>query len=281
MAAARPPRVSVSPAALWPSGSAGICSAQDGKRRMPVPECSRYAAKMNPPKHQGHQGVVTSSTARWSASNNRTMTGVLILGAAVLAVGASACAHWWVAAGLGIAVVAGGVTGYVVAAPNIRVVPGMSGYAEVIGKSSKPFTKTMHAQCELLLKVHVSGGDGVRVRIKETVPWDKWPRVRATLPVLVAVDDPGNVRVRWELIQREPDPAAEPTWMGDQYGTVKWFNVEKGFGYIEPNNGGPEVFVHHSAIAAYPRTLTDCDRVWFCIVEDKQGRRSAENVRKA
>ncbi len=47
-------------------------------------------------------------------------------------------------------------------------------------------------------------------------------------------------------------------------GTVKWFNAEKGFGFITPENGGPDVFVHYSAIqnAGY-KSLDEHQKVEF------------------
>ncbi|PRW63551.1 cold-shock protein [Actinopolyspora mortivallis] len=52
-------------------------------------------------------------------------------------------------------------------------------------------------------------------------------------------------------------------------GTVKWFNAEKGFGFIAPNEGGPDVFVHYSAIDAPGfRSLDEDQQVTF---ESSQG----------
>ena len=54
-------------------------------------------------------------------------------------------------------------------------------------------------------------------------------------------------------------------------GTVKWFNPNKGFGFIERNNG-KDVFVHYSAInSAGYRTLEEGQRVEFTVVEGKKG----------
>ena len=60
-------------------------------------------------------------------------------------------------------------------------------------------------------------------------------------------------------------------------GTVKWFNDQKGFGFITQDDG-PDVFVHHSAIQADGfRTLAENDRVRFDTVEGPKGLK-AENV---
>ena len=61
-------------------------------------------------------------------------------------------------------------------------------------------------------------------------------------------------------------------------GTVKWFNSEKGFGFITRENGEKDVFVHHSAIQGGGfRTLNEGERVEFDVVQAQKGP-AAENV---
>jgi CspA family cold shock protein len=61
-------------------------------------------------------------------------------------------------------------------------------------------------------------------------------------------------------------------------GTVKWFNADKGFGFITPENGTKDCFVHHSAIQGNGfRTLNDGEAVEFDVVQGQKGP-AAENV---
>ena len=68
--------------------------------------------------------------------------------------------------------------------------------------------------------------------------------------------------------------------MARTLGTVKWFNDAKGFGFITPENGDKDCFVHHTAIKAEGfRSLSEADRVEFDIVQGAKGP-AAENVVK-
>jgi CspA family cold shock protein len=66
-------------------------------------------------------------------------------------------------------------------------------------------------------------------------------------------------------------------------GTVKWFNEQKGYGFIQPENGSKDIFVHISAVErAGLRTLKEGQKVSFEIVTDKRtGRSSAGNLTAA
>jgi CspA family cold shock protein len=62
-------------------------------------------------------------------------------------------------------------------------------------------------------------------------------------------------------------------------GTVKWFNGDKGFGFIAQDGGGPDVFAHFSAIASSGfRSLDENQRVEFDITQGQKGPQ-AENIR--
>jgi CspA family cold shock protein len=63
-------------------------------------------------------------------------------------------------------------------------------------------------------------------------------------------------------------------------GIVKWFNAEKGFGFITPDEGGPDIFVHQSAVhAGGLRTLEEKTRVKFDIAQGPKGP-LATNIQK-
>lgn len=62
-------------------------------------------------------------------------------------------------------------------------------------------------------------------------------------------------------------------------GTVKWFNATKGFGFIEPESGGKDVFVHISAVERAGLTgLADAQKVTYDVEAGRDGRESATNI---
>ena len=63
-------------------------------------------------------------------------------------------------------------------------------------------------------------------------------------------------------------------------GTVKWFNTKKGFGFIEPEDGGKDVFVHISAVEASGLAgLEDNQKVTYELEEGRDGRQMAADVK--
>ena len=64
-------------------------------------------------------------------------------------------------------------------------------------------------------------------------------------------------------------------------GSVKWFNGQKGFGFIQPDDGGKDVFVHISAVErAGMQNLNEGQKISYDVVADQRiGKSSAENLR--
>ena len=65
-------------------------------------------------------------------------------------------------------------------------------------------------------------------------------------------------------------------------GTVKFFNEQKGYGFIQPDDGGKDAFVHISAVErAGMRSLRENQRVAYDLQDDNRGKASAVNLREA
>jgi CspA family cold shock protein len=64
-------------------------------------------------------------------------------------------------------------------------------------------------------------------------------------------------------------------------GTVKWFNATKGFGFIQPDDGGQDVFVHISAVERSGMS-NEGDKINFEVAQDRRtGKSAAQNITKA
>jgi CspA family cold shock protein len=67
---------------------------------------------------------------------------------------------------------------------------------------------------------------------------------------------------------------------GVALGTVKWFNQEKGYGFIKPDEGGSDVFVHVTAVELAGYTgLADGARISYELLPDRRGKQTAQNLR--
>jgi len=65
-------------------------------------------------------------------------------------------------------------------------------------------------------------------------------------------------------------------------GTVKWFNAQKGFGFIQPDGGGNDVFVHISAVErAGMQTLNEGQKISYELETGRQGKSSAVSLQRA
>jgi CspA family cold shock protein len=81
---------------------------------------------------------------------------------------------------------------------------------------------------------------------------------------------PGLVRASHSIVEGRKDMAN---------GTVKWFNPEKGYGFIEPENGGKDAFVHISALErAGLATLNEGQKVSYELVPGRNGKEAAEDI---
>ena len=78
---------------------------------------------------------------------------------------------------------------------------------------------------------------------------------------------------RWRQALRQKGSASMPM------GTVKWFNPTKGYGFIAPDTGGKDVFVHISAVQkAGLRSLSEGQKVGFEVEQQQNGRTAAVNL---
>jgi cold shock protein len=89
-----------------------------------------------------------------------------------------------------------------------------------------------------------------------------------------------HTRARGSSVRRRQANKNEVSSMARVTGTVKWFNDAKGYGFITPENGDKDCFVHHTAIQADGfRSLAEGERVEFEIVQGQKGP-AAEKVTK-
>ena len=92
-----------------------------------------------------------------------------------------------------------------------------------------------------------------------------------------AAADKTGCTPRLAAAKRDTDDEKED---GMATGTVKWFNTTKGYGFIEPEGGGKDIFVHISAVERAGLTgLADNQKIEFEMVEGRDGRQSAGELK--
>jgi cold shock protein len=100
-------------------------------------------------------------------------------------------------------------------------------------------------------------------------------------PCAVSALNSGHLARTLEIAIMRRRPNSPPRERSMATGTVKWFNDAKGFGFITPDGGGKDVFVHHTAIQAEGfRSLAEGQKVEYEVTEGPKGPQAA-NVRKA
>jgi cold shock protein len=106
--------------------------------------------------------------------------------------------------------------------------------------------------------------------LRTAAPDNNDPAGLLTRRVFLAISPTARLGCRCEVLKGERDVAT---------GTVKWFNPAKGFGFIQPDSGGKDVFVHISAVErAGLSTLNEGTKVSYEERENR-GKTSAENLR--
>jgi CspA family cold shock protein len=88
----------------------------------------------------------------------------------------------------------------------------------------------------------------------------------------------------WRLTRPSPASGDEPSILRKMemaIGTVKWFNSQKGYGFIQPEDGTKDVFVHISAVRSGIGNLHEGQPVSFELERGNQGKTSAVNLRQA
>jgi CspA family cold shock protein len=124
----------------------------------------------------------------------------------------------------------------------------------------------------------VQPGETLEIRV---APGQKGPQVTEILSVDSSTATPPSARRA-----AFPGAGARPSYEAasvEETGTVKWFNAQKGFGFIQPDDGSRDVFVHISAVErAGMQTLNDGQKVSYDIIADQRtGKSSAANLRVA